>query len=153
MLAMMVLISGVALFSFTRFFRNRDVRRAADHLVLFAKQGLREAYAQNRAASVVFGEEEFHLAVESRADSAGEASATPKAKDARTSWPIPDGVTISLLPWQGKDWVPAAGQLWRIGAGGLCEPMRFRFQRGSETLEFALQTLTATPMEETHVAD
>jgi hypothetical protein len=57
---------------------------------------------------------------------------------------LPSDITFAIKRLSDRDFAKQAEARWVFSPSGLCEPLTFRFQRGSDWVRFRVDPLTAT---------
>jgi len=105
-------------------------------LQTFARTARRDAMLQDRAYEVLLLNDSYLLRPVSEA-----AGAT----DGHTqSYELPPDVRFSIKRLSDRDFARHADARWIFSPNGLCEPLTFRFERGSDWIRFRVDPLTAT---------
>jgi hypothetical protein len=60
------------------------------------------------------------------------------------SYELPVDVTFAIKRLSDRDFARHADARWIFSPNGLCEPLTFRFERGSDWIRFRVDPLTAT---------
>jgi type II secretory pathway pseudopilin PulG len=71
-------------------------------------------------------------------------------KEALKNTTLGAGVEYQILRWGEKELRKPEEEPWIFQPTGLCEPVRFRFQRGGGWIEFVFNPLTASAQDETN---
>jgi prepilin-type N-terminal cleavage/methylation domain-containing protein len=115
---------------------EEKLQRPIRELQTFARTARRDAMVQGRAYEVLLLNDSYLLRPVSRA-----ADET----DARTlSYELPADVTFAIKRLTDRDFARHADARWIFSPNGLCEPLTFRFERGSDWIRFRVDPLTAT---------
>ena len=133
-MAIMIVMIGLASFAMIREDRDPSVRKPADELIRLAKTAVRGSAIQGRGFSVAFDKAGFSLL----GSAGGEGD--------RVS--LPQGTKAFVKRWGAKEWEPAEGQRWWFGMQGLCEPISVRLAAKDSVIEMRFNPLTGTPSEE-----
>ena len=64
--------------------------------------------------------------------------------DARMRYELPADITFVIKRLSDHDFAKQADARWVFSPNGLCEPLTFLFQRGSDWIRFRVDPLTAT---------
>src|ERR1700726_4318173 len=60
------------------------------------------------------------------------------------TYALPAGVTFAIKRLSDRDFLKQADASWLFSSNGLCEPMKFLFQREGNSVRFQVDPLTAT---------
>ena len=145
-LLIMVLMFGVAAFSFQGVTEADTLRKPAGELQRMAREAVRRAGLYERPQFILF--EKTGFVIHYRNDASAVANA-----ESNTVWQrrveVPDKMTLKLRRWGAKGWQPAAGQRWVVLPSGLCEPLAVRMEMGGSSIELQFNPLTGGVAEET----
>jgi hypothetical protein len=64
------------------------------------------------------------------------------------SYALPVGVTFAIKRFGDRDFAKQTDASWLFSPNGLCEPLRFLFQRKSDWVRFRVDPLTGTMQDE-----
>ena len=133
-MAIMVIMLGIASFAIRQAAPEPSVRKPGDELVRLAKTAVRASAIQGRGFSVAIDKGGFTLL---------------GAEDAqRDRISIPKGMKIHIKRWGAREWEEADGHRWWFGSQGLCEPLSVRLAAKDSALMLKFTPLTGTPSEE-----
>ena len=147
----MVLMLGIAAFSFQGMDGEQTMRRPASELQALAKEAIRRAGLYEQPQIIVFDKTGFVMRYRSDADF------DPKT-ETRQEWEhvvkVPERMHILIKHWDSTRWLPAAGERWIISAGGFCEQLQVRFELGESFLQMEFDPLSGSAKDESmRIAD
>ena len=64
--------------------------------------------------------------------------------DTRMRYQLPEDITFAIKRLSDHDFAKQVDARWVFSPNGLCEPLTFLFQRGSDWIRFRVDPLTAT---------
>jgi len=115
---------------------EEKLQRPIRELQTFARTARRDAMIQDRAYEVLLLDDSYLLRPVS-----GDAGKS----DARIlRYELPADVTFAIKRLSDRDFAKHADARWIFSPNGLCEPLTFRFERGSDWIRFRVDPLTAT---------
>ena len=115
---------------------EEKLQRPIRELQTFARTARRDAMMQDRAYEVLLLDDSYILRPVSEKGGATD--------DHTLSYELPADVTFAIKRQSDRDFARHADARWVFAPNGLCEPMTFRFQRGSDWIRFRVDPLTAT---------
>jgi type II secretory pathway pseudopilin PulG len=101
----------------------------------FARTARRNAMLEDRAYEVLLLDDSYVLRPTSK-DNSG--------SDNRRTYRLPADITFAIKRLVDRDFAKHADARWIFSPNGLCEPLTFLFQRGSDWIRFRVDPLTAT---------
>jgi prepilin-type N-terminal cleavage/methylation domain-containing protein len=104
-------------------------------LQTFARTARRDAMMEDHAYEVLLLNDSYVLRP---VDAPAEPDKKPRTYD------LPSGVTFSIKRLGDRDFKTQADARWVFSANGLCEPIVFLFQRGTDWVRCRADPLTAT---------
>jgi type II secretory pathway pseudopilin PulG len=104
-------------------------------LQTFARTARRDAMMENQPYVVLLLNDSYLL-----------RPLDPKKDSARTpmTYGLPAGVTFAIKRLGDREFLKQSDANWVFSPNGLCEPMRFIFQRNDDWVRFRVDPLTAT---------
>jgi prepilin-type N-terminal cleavage/methylation domain-containing protein len=133
-MAVMMLMLGIASFAMRQGSPDPTVRKPGNELIRLAKTAVRASATQGRGFALTFDRAGFSL--------------VGSENQQRDRINLPKGMKISIKRWGGRDWQPAEGHRWWFGSQGLCEPLSVRIDAKDSALMMKFNPLTGTPSEE-----
>ena len=138
-IALMVIIAGMAAVSFASLEGESPVEEPANHLARMVRQASRAAVVQGRPIVIAFDKKGFGFVNESAAGSQGRYS-------------IPKGMKVSYQRWNGgRSWIPAEEFNWVFFPTGIADALRFRFDMPEGQAELAFNPLTGSVTDEIYI--
>jgi prepilin-type N-terminal cleavage/methylation domain-containing protein len=101
----------------------------------FARTARRNAMLEDRAYEVLLLDDSYVLHPASK-DNSG--------PDNRRTYELPADITFAIKRLADRDFAKHADARWIFSSNGLCEPLTFLFQHGSDWIRFRVDPLTAT---------
>jgi type II secretory pathway pseudopilin PulG len=145
-LAIMILLTGVAVISFDSMGREQELRRPVTELQRMTQEAVRRAGTYERSQTITFDSSGFAMRYKSHANGKIDG-------DDRALWErrvdLPRRMKLTLRRFGATKFTSAAGQQLVIRPGGICEPLTARFEIGSAWIEVALDPLSGGMREET----
>jgi Tfp pilus assembly protein FimT len=108
-------------------------------LQTFARTARRNAIMENRNYEVLLLNDSYLLRPVDGSKDSGQKPIT---------YELPDGVTFSIKRVGDREFRPQEDASWFFSANGLCEPLKFLFQRKGDWVRFRVDPLTATIQKE-----
>lgn len=108
-------------------------------LETFARTARRDAMLQDRPYVVLLLNDSYLLRP---LDDSKEAGRKPITYD------LPEGVTFAIKRLGDKEFLKKADASWVFSPNGLCEPIKFLFQRKGDWVRFRVDPLTGTMQKE-----
>jgi prepilin-type N-terminal cleavage/methylation domain-containing protein len=145
-LAIMALLTGVAVMSFDSVGHQQELRRPVSELLRMTAEAVQRASLYERAQVINFDTEGFSMRYKTDADgrtSAGDTQLWQRRVD------TPANLKFTLRRFGSEKFVAAAGQRLVIAPGGLCEPLTARFELGPSWIEIVLDPLSGGAQSET----
>ena len=133
-MAIMIMMIGVAAFAIRQEDPDPSVRKPADDLIRLAKTAVRGSAVQGRSFSVLFEKKGFAL--------------FGSDDGQRDHISLPTGMKMFVKRWGARSWEPAEGFRWTFGMQGLCEPIAVRLAAKDSVLEMKFNPLTGSPSDE-----
>lgn len=133
-MAIMMMMVGIAAFAIRQEAPEPSVRKPADDLVRLAKTAVRGSAVQGRSFSVLFEKKGFAL--------------FGSDDGQRDHISLPTGMKMFVKRWGARSWEPAEGYRWTFGMQGLCEPISVRLAAKDAVLEMKFNPLTGSPSDE-----
>jgi prepilin-type N-terminal cleavage/methylation domain-containing protein len=115
---------------------EEKLQKPVRELQRFAKTARRDAMLEDRAYEVLLLNDSYILRPVSK--DPGGAGNTPM------SYELPADITFAIKRLSDRDFARHADARWIFSPNGLCEPLTFLFQRGSDWIRFRVDPLTAT---------
>jgi prepilin-type N-terminal cleavage/methylation domain-containing protein len=115
---------------------EEKLQKPIRELQRFAKTARRDAMLEDRAYEVLLLNDSYILRPVSK--DAGVADNNPM------SYELPADVTFAIKRLSDRDFARHADAHWFFSPNGLCEPLTFLFQRGSDWIRFRVDPLTST---------
>lgn len=144
-LAIMVLLMGIAVVSFDSVGREHDLKHPAAELERMTVEAVQRASIYERPQVVTFESGSFAMRYKTDADGIA-------TKADETTWErrvkLPQGMKLSLRRFGASKFAQAAGQRLVIAPGGLCEPLTARFELGESWIEVTLDPLSGSAQDE-----
>jgi prepilin-type N-terminal cleavage/methylation domain-containing protein len=114
---------------------EEKLQKPIRELQRFAKTARRDAMLEDRAYEVLLLNDSYIL--------------RPVSKDAgkvdnRMSYQVPADITFAIKRLSDRGFAKHTDARWIFSPNGLCEPLTFLFQRGSDWIRFRVDPLTAT---------
>lgn len=145
-LFIMILLLGIAIFSFTGVQEREVIVKPAAELKRMAREAVGRAGLFEEPQMIVFEKDGFAMRYR------GDASATATGADPRSAWTrrvqVPENMVIKIRRWGTNQWQPATGQRWMVLPSGLCEPIGVRMELGRSFVEMQFNPLTGGVAEE-----
>jgi prepilin-type N-terminal cleavage/methylation domain-containing protein len=110
---------------------EEQLEKPIRELQTFARTARRNAMLEDRAYEVLLLNDSYVLRPIS-----GEAKSM--------SYVLPADITFAIKRLNDRDFARQADARWVFSPNGLCEPLTFLFQRGSDWIKFRADPLTAT---------
>ena len=133
-MAVMMLMLGIASFAMRQASPDPSVRKPGDELIRLSKTAVRASAVQGRGFAITFDRSGFSLVTEESGQ--------------RDRVNLPKGMKVFIKRWGGRDWEAADGHRWWFGSQGLCEPISVRLAAEDSALMMKFNPLTGTPSEE-----
>jgi len=133
-MAIMVMMLGIAGFAMRQTAPEYSVRKPGNELVRIAKLAVRASAINGYGHYIAFDKQGFAL-----------VGSQNRQRD-RVN--LPKGMAVAIKRWGALDWEPAEGQRWAFGSQGLCEPLSVRLMAEDSALMMRFNPLTGTPVEE-----
>lgn len=133
-MALIVMILGIASFATRQAAAEPSVRKPGNELVHLAKTAVRAAAVQGRGYMLAFDKHGIALL-------GAEGGLNNRVN-------LPKGTKVFIKRWGARDWEPAEGHRWWFGMQGLCEPISVRLAAGDSALMLRFNPLTGSPVEE-----
>lgn len=144
-LAIMVLLMGIAVVSFDSVGREHELKHPVAEFERMTVEAVQRAGIYERPQVVTFDSSSFAMRYKTDAD-----GIATKVDD--TTWErrvhLPKEMKLSLRRFGAAKFAPAAGQRLIVAPGGLCEPLTARFELGDAWIEVTLDPLSGTAQEE-----
>jgi len=136
-IALMVIIAGMAAFSFASLEGESPVEQPTNHLARMVRQASRASVVQGRPIVIAFDKKGFGFVGESAAGAEGHFGR-------------PKGMKVSFQRWNGgRSWNNADGLNWVFYPTGICDALRFRFDMPEGQAEVGFNPLTGSVTEQT----
>ena len=136
-LAIIVMLVGVAIPLSSGFMREQRLRDVVRELLILAKTARSEAMTTGRATGIVFDKKGFGML------RAG-------AEEPSDVYQLPAGISYVLRPFSSEKTIRPDGQTWIFQPTGLCEPVTFRAEENDAWIEVTFDPLTANIGEEAY---
>ena len=153
-LAILVILIGVAVPYMGGFFKEEAIRSSARELEIYAKTARLRAMQEQVPWRIRFHPDRFELGpVRDRTanglgEAGGETVADAGAEVFRTHT-LPDGLVCEVLPWRGRGWQEVKEEnAWIFQPTGVCEPLHVRFRKDDSWMQIGFHPLTAEVNEE-----
>ncbi|MDB6139615.1 MAG: Prepilin-type N-terminal cleavage/methylation protein [Verrucomicrobiaceae bacterium] len=135
-LALMIILAGMAALSFTSLEEGKGVEVYGNKLARMAKRASRDAVIQGRPIVIGFEKKGF-----------GFVNETAPGNDGYCS--LPKDVKTGYQRWNGgKKWTTADGVVWTFFPSGICDALRFRFQASDGAMEMGFNPLTGSVVDQ-----
>lgn len=135
MLFIIAVIFVVAVPPATHLLDEEKLQRPIRELQTFARTARRDAMLEDRAYEVLLLNDSYILRpVQKGAD----------GTDTRMRYELPADITFEIKRLSDHDFAKHEEARWIFSSNGLCEPLTFLFQRGSDWIRFHVDPLTAT---------
>jgi type II secretory pathway pseudopilin PulG len=108
-------------------------------LQTFARTARRDAMMENRSYVVLLLNDSYLLRPVDISKDSGHKPLT---------YALPDGVSFAIKRLGDKDFAKQTDASWYFSPNGLCEPIRFLFQRKGDWVRFRMDPLTSTMQNE-----
>ena len=119
----------------THLLDEEKLQRPIRELQTFARTARRDAMLEDRAYEVLLLNDSYILRPVQK-DTGGTASSM--------RYELPADITFVIKRLSDHDFAKQADARWVFSPNGLCEPLTFLFQRGSDWIRFRVDPLTAT---------
>ncbi len=146
-LVIISLLLGLGVMSFDGILREQEFRRPATGLKRMVQDAVRRARLDERPQVIVFEAGGFAMQLKKPA---GEPGGAEPGWD-RVS--VPSSMRLSIRRFGGERFLPAAGQMFVVAPGGLCEPITARFEEGSSWMQITIDPLSGGVREESMVIE
>ncbi len=133
-MALIVMLLGIAAFATRQVAPDPSVRKPGNDLIRLAKTAVRAAAVQGRGFMLAFDKQGFALL-------GAEGGQGDRVN-------LPKGMKVFIKRWGSRDWEPAEGHRWWFGMQGLCEPISVRIAAADSALMMRFNPLTGAPVEE-----
>ncbi len=133
-MALIIMLLGIAAFATRQAAPEPVVREPGNELIRLAKTAVRAAAVQGRGYMLAFDKTGFALL-------GAEGGQNDRVN-------LPKGMKVFIKRWGVRDWEPAEGQRWWFGMQGLCEPISVRIAAKDSALMLRFNPLTGAPVEE-----
>jgi Tfp pilus assembly protein FimT len=133
-MAVMMLMLGIASFAMREASPDPSVRKPGDELIRLSKTAVRASAIQGRGFAISFDRSGFSLLTEQSGQ--------------RDRVNLPKGMKVFIKRWGARQWEEADGHRWWFGSQGLCEPLSVRLTAQDSALMMKFNPLTGTPSEE-----
>jgi len=114
---------------------EEKLQKPIRELQTFARNARRDAMLEDRAYEVLLLNDSYILRPVQK-----DASGT----DSPMRYELPSDITFAIKRLSDRDFAKQAEARWVFSPNGLCEPLTFLFQRGSDWIRFHVDPLTAT---------
>ena len=118
---------------------EEKLQRPIRELQTFARTARRDAMMENRPYVILLLNDSYLLRP---VDISKESGRKP------LTYNLPAGVTFTIKRLGDHDFLKQTEASWFFSPNGLCEPMRFLFQRASDWVRFRVDPLTGTIQDE-----
>jgi type II secretory pathway pseudopilin PulG len=118
---------------------EEKLQRPIRELQTFARTARRDAMMENRPYVVLLLNDSYLLRP-------ADVSATPNRKP--LTYGLPVGVTFAIKRVGDREFAKQTDASWFFSPNGLCEPIRFLFQRNGDWVRFRVDPLTGTMQNE-----
>lgn len=132
-MAVMVLMLGIATFAMRQSGTNLSVEKPGDELVRLAKTAVRASAVQGHSFSVMFDK--------------GGISLLGAQAGQRDRVSLEKGMKVFIKRFGDRSWQPAEGYRWWFGQQGLCEPLSVRIEAKDSAIMLRFNPLTGTASE------
>jgi type II secretory pathway pseudopilin PulG len=136
-MAVLIMLLGVASFATRQEAPDPSVREPADGLIRLAKIATRAAALQGRSFSISFDKSGFTLV-------GGEG--TGDGKPTRVT--LPKETKVYIKRWAARQYEPAENQRWWFGQQGLAEPINVRIVAKDSQIDMRFNPLTGGVLEQ-----
>jgi len=135
-LALMIVLAGMAALSFTSLEEGKGVEMYGNKLARMAKRASRDAVIQGRPIVIGFEKKGF-----------GFVNETAPGKEGYCS--LPKDAKMGVQRWNGgKKFQPADGTTWTFFPSGICDAKRFRFEAPDGAMEMGFNPLTGSVVDQ-----
>lgn len=136
-LALMVVLAGMAALSFESLEEGGGVEVYGNKLARMAKRAARDAVIQGRPIIIGFEKNGFGFVNEQAPGNEGHCE-------------LPKGVKVGYQRWNGgKKFVEAEGYTWVFYPTGICDALRFRFETPADgAMEMGFNPLTGSVVDQ-----
>lgn len=153
-LAILVILIGVAVPYMGGFFKEEAIRASARELEIYAKTARLRSMQEQVPWRIRFYHDRFELGpVRDRAanglgEPGGEVAVETDTGPFRT-YTLPSGLVCEVLPWRGRGWQEVKEEnAWIFQPTGVCEPLHVRFRKDNSWMQIGFHPLTAEVNEE-----
>jgi prepilin-type N-terminal cleavage/methylation domain-containing protein len=119
----------------THLLDEEKLQRPIRELQTFARTARRDAMLEDRAYEVLLLNDSYILRPVQK-DTGG--------TDSSMRYELPADITFAIKRLSDHDFAKQSDARWVFSPNGLCEPLTFLFQRGSDWIRFSVDPLTAT---------
>ncbi len=135
-LALMIILAGMAALSFTSLEEGKGVENYGNKLARMAKRASRDAVIQGRPIVIGFEKKGFGFVNETAPGTEGYCS-------------LPKDAKVGVQRWNGgRRWDPADGVTWTFFPSGICDAKRFRFEAADGAMEMGFNPLTGSVVDQ-----
>ena len=135
-LALMIILAGMAALSFTSLEEGKGVEMYGNKLARMAKRASRDAVIQGRPIVIGFEKKGFGFVNETAPGSEGYCS-------------LPKDAKVGVQRWNGgRKWAEADGTTWTFFPSGICDAKRFRFEASDGAMEMGFNPLTGSVVDQ-----
>jgi hypothetical protein len=141
-LFILLLMAGIAIPMTSGLFSEERLRGHLRELQKYARTARRLAVSENRPYEILFMKNSFLIEPCLAADD--------QNGDTVVEHHVPKDVDYTLKRWGAKAFEKPGDQTWIFQPGGICEPIRIRFESGKGWVECSFHPLTAAAEDETY---
>lgn len=130
-IAVICVLAGLAVMSFTMFDEKANFEKPADQLARMVKQASRSSVVLGKPVVISFDKKGF-----------GFVNAGIQGTESRCD--LPKNVKIGVKRWNGQKYGPAEDFNWTFYPTGICDALQFKFQSDEGTQEMSFNPLTGS---------
>ena len=135
-LALMIVLAGMAALSFTSLAEGSGVEVYGNRLARMAKRASRDSVVQGRPIVIAFDKGGFGFVNEAAPGREGYCA-------------LPKNVKVGVQRWNGgKKFILAAGTNWVFFPSGIGDPLHFRFETPEGNMEMGFNPLTGSVVDQ-----
>ena len=135
-LALMIVLAGMAALSFDTLEEGNGVEQYGNKLARMAKRAARDAVIQGRPIVIGFEKKGFGFINETAPGSEGYCT-------------LPKGAKMGYQRWNGgKKFFDADGTTWEFYPSGICDALRFRIETADGAMEMGFNPLTGSVVDQ-----
>jgi prepilin-type N-terminal cleavage/methylation domain-containing protein len=148
-LFVLVVILGLCIPVAGPIFEEMSLREPARQLQTLAKTARYRAVNERRGYQIVLNPHEIVLEPSGTKKSAPPAAASNDPEADEDPDPAPESIvfpaeaSVAFRFKESEKWTSPKDEIWKFAPTGLCRPIQFRVTRGTSTVEFSVEPLTA----------